>query len=143
MRAATPAGPGPTFRLCCMYLFGFTTASGWVALVSRDFSRSTTCCLRSDMSVLREMAQYQLRGCGSKKPFLKAPHRRGGPNAMRCRRKRDRATNPIRGEDRSKRDISLGHDHDAEFYTRGGRTVGGSPLKGRYPHVPRERSREP
>src|SRR5258706_245697 len=45
MRAATPAGPGPTCRLCWMYLFGLTYANGTGSLVSSDFRRSTTCCL--------------------------------------------------------------------------------------------------
>src|SRR5271170_4048512 len=46
MRAATPAGPGPTCRLCWMYLFGLTYANGTGFLVSSDFRRSMTCCLR-------------------------------------------------------------------------------------------------
>src|SRR5271156_3937316 len=46
MRAATPAGPGPTCRLCWMYLFGLTYANGTGSLVSSDFRRSMTCCLR-------------------------------------------------------------------------------------------------
>src|SRR5258708_13248097 len=46
MRAATPAGPGPTCKLCWIYLLGLTYASGTGSLVSRDFSRSMTCCLR-------------------------------------------------------------------------------------------------
>src|SRR5271168_2035040 len=46
MRAATPSGPGPTCRLCWMYLFGLTYANGAGFLVSSDFKRSTTCCLR-------------------------------------------------------------------------------------------------
>src|SRR5271155_5748191 len=46
MRAATPSGPGPTCRLCWMYLFGLTYANGAGFLVSSDFSRSTTCFLR-------------------------------------------------------------------------------------------------
>src|SRR5712671_4910602 len=46
MRAATPAGPGPTCKLCWMYLFGFTYASGTGSFVSSDFRRSMTCCLR-------------------------------------------------------------------------------------------------
>src|SRR5271155_1081109 len=46
MRAATPAGPGPTCRLCWMYLFGLTYANGAGFLVSSDFRRSMTCCLR-------------------------------------------------------------------------------------------------
>src|SRR5580704_15430065 len=46
MRAATPAGPGPTCRLCWMYLFGLTHANGTGSLVSSDFKRSMTCCLR-------------------------------------------------------------------------------------------------
>src|SRR5580658_2117258 len=47
MRAATPAGPDPTCRLCWMYLFGLTYANGAGFLVSSDFRRSMTCCLRS------------------------------------------------------------------------------------------------
>src|SRR5271154_7520545 len=46
MRAATPSVPGPTCRLCWMYLFGLTYANGTGSLVSSDFKRSTTCCLR-------------------------------------------------------------------------------------------------
>src|SRR5258708_15333977 len=46
MRAATPAGPGPTCKLCWIYLLGLTYASVTGSLVSRDFSRSMTCCLR-------------------------------------------------------------------------------------------------
>src|ERR1700730_11001302 len=46
MRAATPAGPGPTCKLCWIYLLGLTYASGTGSLVSSDFSRSMTCCLR-------------------------------------------------------------------------------------------------
>src|SRR6202046_2968593 len=46
MRAATPAGPGPTCKLCWIYLLGLTYASGTGSLVSSDFSRSVTCCLR-------------------------------------------------------------------------------------------------
>src|SRR5271156_3920974 len=46
MRAATPAGPGPTCRLCWMYLCGLTCANGTGSLVSSDFKRSMTCCLR-------------------------------------------------------------------------------------------------
>src|SRR5580704_17122715 len=46
IRAATPAGPGPTCRLCWMYLFGLTYANGTGSLVSSDFRRSMTCCLR-------------------------------------------------------------------------------------------------
>src|ERR1700735_1209139 len=46
MRAATPAGPGATCRLCWMYLFGLIYASGTGSLVSSDFRRSMTCCLR-------------------------------------------------------------------------------------------------
>src|SRR5258705_7994612 len=46
MRAATPAGPGPTCKLCWIYLVGLTYASGTGSLVSSDFSRSMTCCLR-------------------------------------------------------------------------------------------------
>src|ERR1700691_6177012 len=46
MRAATPAGPGSTCKLCWIYLFGLTYASGTGSLVSSDFSRSITCCLR-------------------------------------------------------------------------------------------------
>src|ERR1700734_2471558 len=46
MRAATPAGPGPTCKLCWMYLLGLTYASGTGSLVSSDFRRSMTCCLR-------------------------------------------------------------------------------------------------
>src|SRR5271163_3671288 len=46
MRAATPSGPGPTCRLCWMYLFGLTYANGAGSLVSSDFRRSMTCCLR-------------------------------------------------------------------------------------------------
>src|SRR5271154_6814880 len=45
MRAATPSGPGPTCRLCWMYLLGLTCANGAGFLVSSDFKRSTTCCL--------------------------------------------------------------------------------------------------
>src|SRR5450755_2321775 len=46
MRAATPAGPGPTCRLCWIYLLGLTYANGTGSLVSSAFKRSTTCCLR-------------------------------------------------------------------------------------------------
>src|ERR1700689_1426767 len=46
MSAATPAGPGPTCRLCWIYLFGLTYASGTGSLVSSDFRRSMTFCLR-------------------------------------------------------------------------------------------------
>src|SRR6266436_4785055 len=46
MRAATPSGPGPTCKLCWMYLFGLTYANGAGSLVSSDFSKSMTCCLR-------------------------------------------------------------------------------------------------
>src|SRR3984885_7883205 len=46
MRAATPAGPGPTCKLCWIYLLGLTYASGTGSLVSSDFRRSVTCCLR-------------------------------------------------------------------------------------------------
>src|SRR5580658_2081237 len=46
MRAATPSGPDPTCRLCWMYLFGLRYANGTGFLVSSDFKRSTTCCLR-------------------------------------------------------------------------------------------------
>src|SRR5277367_314229 len=46
MRAATPSGPGPTCKLCWIYLLGLTYASGTGSLVSSDFSRSMTCCLR-------------------------------------------------------------------------------------------------
>src|ERR1700690_2945318 len=46
MRAATPAGPGPTRKLCWIYLLGLTYASGTGSLVSSDFRRSMTCCLR-------------------------------------------------------------------------------------------------
>src|ERR1700684_3750490 len=46
MRAATPAGPGPTCKLCWIYLLGLTYARGAGSLVSSDFRRSMTCCLR-------------------------------------------------------------------------------------------------
>src|SRR5580658_5782123 len=46
MRAATPAGTSPTCKLCWIYLLGLTYASGTGSLVSSDFSRSITCCLR-------------------------------------------------------------------------------------------------
>src|SRR5580704_11362966 len=46
MRAATPARPGPTCRLCWIYSFGLTYANGAGSLVSSDFRRSMTCCLR-------------------------------------------------------------------------------------------------
>src|ERR1700675_2104357 len=46
MRVATPAGPDPTCKLCWIYLLGLTYASGTGSLVSSDFRRSMTCCLR-------------------------------------------------------------------------------------------------
>src|SRR5450432_2862735 len=46
MRAATPDGPDPTCKLCWIYLLGLTYAIGTGSLVSSDFKRSTTCCLR-------------------------------------------------------------------------------------------------
>src|ERR1700692_4119929 len=46
MRVATPAGPGPTCKLCWIYLLGLTYASGTGSLVSSYYKRPTTCCLR-------------------------------------------------------------------------------------------------
>src|SRR5882724_9661414 len=61
MRATTPSGPGPTCRLCWMYLFGLTYANGSIFLVSSDFRRSTTCCLRlGGMGPPRPSSSYEI-----------------------------------------------------------------------------------
>src|SRR5580700_9531967 len=58
MRAATPSGSVPTCRLCWMYLFGLTHANGAGFLVSSDFRRSMTCCLRLAMALRDNLSIY-------------------------------------------------------------------------------------
>src|ERR1700722_13886914 len=86
MRAATPAGPGPTCKLCWIYLSGLTYASGTGSLVSSDFRRSMTCCLRlgatgpARTSTISEILYHLVR-------YLLVPRRELTDNVEMGRRK--------------------------------------------------------